>query len=225
MKHNPTTRRAFALSSLALAAFTLASIAPARAEGPTINPKGRYIGDEAVVVIELTKEQKTMLFDFSTPDAAKLWQTVNDGVMGGVSDGKVRITETNLEFYGTLSLENNGGFASVRSNAAKMDLSRYDGLVFKVRGDGRDYYLNIHVPTSMIAFWHQANFKTEKDKWTEVRIPFTDLKATSFGRVVENYQPFNPSKVEAVGFLLTDKKAGPFKLEVAWIKGIPKAGK
>jgi len=170
-------------------------------------------------------DNQIMLFDFSTPDAAKAWQTVNDGVMGGVSDGKVRITEKNLEFYGTLSLENSGGFASVRSKAAKMDLSKYDGLVFKVRGDGRDYYLNVHVPTYQIAFSYRANFKTEKDKWTEVTIPFTDLKATSFGRVVEKGKPLNPSNVEAVGFLLADKKAGPFKLEVAWIKGTQKAGK
>ena len=34
--------------------------------------------------------------------------------MGGVSDGRFRMTERQtLEFYGTLSLENNGGFASV----------------------------------------------------------------------------------------------------------------
>ena len=32
-------------------------------------------------------------FDFSNPDAAKQWQTVNDGVMGGVSDGRVKVTE------------------------------------------------------------------------------------------------------------------------------------
>ena len=56
-------------------------------------------------------------------------------------------------------------------------------------------------------------------------IPFTDLKATSFGRVVEKGKPLNPSTVEAVGFLLADKKAGPFKLDVAWIKGTPKAEK
>ena len=66
---------------------------------------------------------------------------------------------------------------------------------------------------------------TEKDKWKEVTIPFADLKATSFGRIVEKAKPLDASNVEAVGFLLADKKAGPFKLEVAWIKGTPKAGK
>ena len=181
-----------------------------------------FLSQMAAAVAE---DNQTILFDFSKPDAAKAWQTVNDGVMGGISDGNVRIVEKNLDFYGTLSLENNGGFASVRSKSAKMDLSKYDGLVFKVRGDGRDYYLNVHIPTYQIAFSYRANFKTEKDKWTEVTIPFTDLKATSFGRVVEKGKPLDPSTVEAVGFLLADKKAGPFKLEVAWIKGTPKAGK
>lgn len=171
------------------------------------------------------EDNQTMLFDFSKPDSAEAWQTVNDGVMGGVSDGKVRITEKNLEFYGALSLDNNGGFASVRSKAAKMDLSMYDGLVFKVRGDGREYYLNLHVPTNQIAFSYRASFKTENDKWNEVTIPFKDLKATSFGRVVEKGKPLNPSNVESVGFLLADKKVGPFQLEVSWIKGLPKAGK
>ena len=127
------------------------------------------------------EDNQTVLFDFSKPDSAEAWQTVNDGVMGGVSDGKVRITEKNLEFYGALFLENNGGFASVRSKAAKMDLSMYDGLVFKVRGDGREYYLNLHVPTNQIAFSYRASFKTENDKWNEVTIPFKDLKVTSFG--------------------------------------------
>lgn len=178
-----------------------------------------------VALLVKAEDNQTVLFDFSKPDSAEAWQTVNDGVMGGVSDGKVRITEKNLEFYGTLSLENNGGFASVRSKAAKMDLSKYDGLVFKVRGDGREYYLNLYVPTNQIAFSYRASFKTENDKWNEVTIPFKDLMATSFGRVVEKGKPLNPSDVESVGFLLADKKAGPFKLKVSWIKGTPKAGK
>jgi NADH dehydrogenase [ubiquinone] 1 alpha subcomplex assembly factor 1 len=56
-------------------------------------------------------------------------------------------------------------------------------------------------------------------------ISFADLKATSFGRIVEGAKPLDASNVEAVGFLMADKRAGPFKLEVAWIKGTPKAAK
>src|SRR5210317_35617 len=67
------------------------------------------------------KAEERILFKFDKPDAAKPWQTVNDGVMGGRSDGRFRINEDKyMEFFGTLSLENNGGFASVRSRPREM---------------------------------------------------------------------------------------------------------
>ena len=132
----------------------------------------------------------------------------------------VRMTrDKTLEFFGNLSLENNGGFASTRTRAGKLDLSPYDALVFKVRGDGRTYYFNIHFPTQQIAFSYRAKFTTEKDKWQEIRIPLKDFRATSFGEEVSDAAPLDPKNIQAIGFLLSDKKAGPFKLEVEWIKG------
>jgi len=168
----------------------------------------------------MAEDKQKPLFDFSKPDALEAWQTVNDGVMGGISEGKVRMTkDKTLEFFGNLSLENNGGFASTRTRAGKLDLSQYDALVSKVRGDGRTYYFNIHVPTQQIAFSYRAKFTTEKDKWQDIRIPLKDFKATSFGEEVSDAAPLDPKNIQAIGFLLSDKKAGPFKLEVEWIKG------
>ena len=72
----------------------------------------------AVILLALSsqvarEEGLETLFVFTAPDAAKTWQAVNDGVMGGVSDGRFRITaDQTMEFFGTLSLENNGEFAS-----------------------------------------------------------------------------------------------------------------
>lgn len=43
------------------------------------------------------------------------------------------------------------------------------------------------------------------------------FKAMSFGRVVQN-QPLDSNEFNGVGILLGDKKAGPFKLEIEWIK-------
>jgi len=166
-------------------------------------------------------DKQIELFDFSKPDAAKQWQTVNDGVMGGVSDGRVRITDKGImEFYGTLSLENNGGFASVRSKSKPLGLKEGDVIVARLRGDGREYYLNATVPTFRIAFSYRASFETKADEWQEVKVPLKELQATSFGRPVKNAGPVDASKVNSIGFLLADKKAGPFKLEVEWIKVI-----
>jgi monofunctional biosynthetic peptidoglycan transglycosylase len=168
--------------------------------------------------IVMAADDDRMLFDFGTPEAAEQWQTVNDGVMGGRSDGRCKISdEKTMEFFGTLSLENNGGFASVRSRPKKLGLKQGDALVARVRGDGREYTLNLYVPRPRIAFSYRSSFKTQTGEWIEVVAPLNEFVATSFGRVVAN-DPLNPSEVNAMGFLLGDKKAGPFKLEIAWIK-------
>jgi NADH dehydrogenase [ubiquinone] 1 alpha subcomplex assembly factor 1 len=143
------------------------------------------------------------LFDFTRTDARKEWQTVNDGVMGGVSEGKFKITDTKtLEFFGKLSLENNGGFASVRTRAKKIGLEKGDTLVAKVRGDGREYSLNLYLNKPLIAFSYRATVQTKNNEWIEVKLPLDKFQATSFGRPVRDAGPVDPQEVNGLGFLL-----------------------
>ncbi|WP_439632315.1 CIA30 family protein [Gemmata sp.] len=167
----------------------------------------------------MANDEPHVLFDFTGAGAAGEWRTVNDGVMGGDSEGTFQVTDKRtLEFFGALSLENNGGFASVRSEAEKLGLERGDTLVARIRGDGREYTLNLYVNTPRTAFSYRAAVPTRKDEWIEVEVPLESFKATSFGRVVEDAGAVNPEEVNALGFMLSDKRAGPFKLEVEWIK-------
>jgi monofunctional biosynthetic peptidoglycan transglycosylase len=164
-------------------------------------------------------EPTRVLFDFDTSDAIRQWSTVNDGVMGGVSDGRCRFTEEGcMDFYGNLSLKNNGGFASVRSRPMDLQLAEGDVIVVRVRGDGRQYYLNVRVPTYRIAFSYRASFQTKAGEWQEIRIPLRSLRATSFGRQIPNASPVDASDVNSIGFLLADKMPGSFGLKVDWIK-------
>ncbi len=159
------------------------------------------------------------LFDFAGPEAAQQWQVVNDGVMGGVSDGRFRITpEDTLEFFGTLSLENNGGFASVRTKPADLDINAGDDLVIRVKGDGREYVLNLYTKSRRMAFSYRAPLPTVMNEWTEVAVPLEDFIPTSFGNRVQGMGPVEPNEITNIGFMLSDKKAGPFKMEVAWVK-------
>jgi monofunctional biosynthetic peptidoglycan transglycosylase len=165
------------------------------------------------------KEVERLLFEFDGSDAARKWRTVNDGVMGGVSDGRRRVTDQGwMEFYGRLSLDNNGGFASVRSGPAELRLSEGDVIVARVRGDGRRYNLNLRVATHRTAFSYRASFQTEAGQWQEIRVPVGAFQATSYGRRVPNVSPVDPSKVNSIGFLLADKIPGEFNLKVDWIK-------
>lgn len=178
-----------------------------------------------MVTTAMAEDTPIPLFDFTEADSVKEWQTVNDGVMGGVSEGKFKITDTNtMEFLGTLSLANNGGFASVRTKAKKLGLEKGDTLVAKVKGDGREYHMNLSVPTFQIAYNYRAVFQTKKDEWIEVKLPLDKFEATSFGQVVKNAGQVKPTSVNGLGFMLSDKKAGPFKMEVESIK-VERAGK
>lgn len=169
------------------------------------------------------KDEERVLFDFRDPDASKAWQNVNDDVMGGLSEGRLRITgRGTLEFYGVLSLENRGGFASVRSKPQRLGLVDGDRIVARVRGDGRQYYLNLLVPTRRVAFSYRASFETKPGKWQDLSIPLSEFQATSFGRPLKGAAPLEPAKVNSIGFLLADKKAGPFKLEVEYLKAARK---
>ena len=165
------------------------------------------------------------LFDFTEADPAKQWQTVNDGVMGGVSEGKFKITDAKtMEFFGTLSLANNGGFASVRTKGKKLSLEKGDTLVAKIRGDGRQYMLNLYPNKQRMAYSYRATVQTKKDEWIEVKVPLEKFEATSFGRIVKNAGLVKPEEINSLGFMLGDKKAGPFKMEIEWIK-VERAGK
>ena len=166
----------------------------------------------------MAADEERVLFNFVKPDAAKAWGNVNDGVMGGLSDGRFKINDDRkMEFFGTLSLENNGGFASVRARGAQLGLEQDDVIVARVRGDGRQYNFNLYAQRNLGGYSYRQSFKTKTGEWIEIQLPVSKFVATWRGRVFPNVK-LDPSKVTGLGFLLGDKKAGPFKLEVDWIK-------
>ncbi len=170
-------------------------------------------------VAVLAQEPLLPLFSFTSPDAAAEWQAVNDGVMGGVSDGRFRISaRQTLEFYGTLSLENNGGFASVRSRPRALGLQAGDALVVRARGDGREYQVNLYPSGGTRSFSYRAPMKTRAGEWIDVTIALDQFEATSFGRILRDAGPVDPRNVTSIGFLLGEKTPGAFALEVEWVK-------
>lgn len=165
-----------------------------------------------------TNAEDRALFNFDNAESANQWQTVNDGVMGGRSVGRFKINEDKkMKFFGTLSLENNGGFASVRVRGGNLGLKTGDVIVARVRGDGREYNFNVYAQQDLGGYSYRQSFNTKKEEWIEVRLPVDKFVATWRGRVFPN-EKLDPSKVTGLGFQLSDNKAGPFKLEVQSIK-------
>ena len=165
------------------------------------------------------------LIDFSNESVADQWISVNDDVMGGISKGGFRITDDNtLEFSGNLSLENNGGFASIRTKPRDLNMDGYDAIGLRVKGDGRTYYFNLMTSSHSSASSYRAPIETLKDTWQYVQINLKDFVYTSFGRIIGTAAPVKAKDILSMGFTLSDKKPGSFQLEVKEIRALKATG-
>ncbi len=159
------------------------------------------------------------LFGFEVATNSPAWEVVNDDVMGGVSTSQFQVlTNGCAVFSGTVRLENNGGFASVRSTPVRENLTGLTAFVLRVRGDGRRFKFSVRTGAGFDTPLYQSSFMTKPGEWEEHRLAFSDFAPTFRGRVLTDVPPLNPAKVNSVGFNISDKQAGPFRLEIDWIK-------
>ena len=158
------------------------------------------------------------LIDFADPNHHGAWEVVNDGVMGGLSQSEFIVTEDSTAvFRGTVSLENFGGFASVRTRPGRYGAPGFDGLEIDVRGDGQTYSLRLRMDDGFDGIAYQTLFATEKGPWMTIRFDWKEFSPSFRGRVVPDAPPLDPTKIRRIGFLISEKQEGPFRLEIARI--------
>jgi NADH dehydrogenase [ubiquinone] 1 alpha subcomplex assembly factor 1 len=158
-----------------------------------------------------------VLGDFSQPEGSGKWKTVNDNVMGGRSKGGFNFDQGRLIFSGSTNT-NGGGFSSIRLAVEKGSLAGAKAVIIRVKGDGRTYKLSLRTNDrrGFMRVAYRSDFETTGE-WQEIRIPLDDLEATTFGQAVKGYT-FDAKEARMIGFMIYDKKDGPFNLEVEWIK-------
>jgi len=162
--------------------------------------------------------QSTLLDNFM-PQQSLDWRIINDGVMGGISSSRMeRLPEGIGKFSGKVSLENNGGFASTRATLAKPLTSTYAKVVIKVKGDGKKYSFRIQPDNNFERVSYKQDFQTESDSWLIIELPLKDFIPTWRGRILPNQPQIEATKIQQIGFLISDKQEGSFELLVDWIK-------
>ena len=146
------------------------------------------------------------------------WYSVNDDVMGGKSTGHFALDEETSEFlfWGQLSFENNGGFASIRTSVTSGDLDNSDGISAVVTGDGRRYKFTTHKKGSY-GMW-STEFNTEPGKQVTIYFPYDEMKPTFMGRPNPSAGKVNVDDVDAIGFMMSDKNSDMFKLKIHHLK-------
>ena len=168
----------------------------------------------------------TLLFDFDGADLSMQWDVLGDARSGGSSDSKVFTTgEGTLRFVGSIATAGEGGFAAARLSGIDLDLSGYDGLELRVRGDGRRYGLNLVSTATPHAPGRHADFATVAGEWIVVRVGFGEFTPVSSSDRVFKTPRLDLHSVLALGLLVADGRDGRFDVEVDWIRPFKRAAR
>ncbi len=167
-----------------------------------------------------TAPASVVLVDLGDPAVVSTWTTVNDPVMGGRSTSTVAFGGGGLVFSGTISLDNNGGFASARS-PQDPDIGRraagVTSLGVRARGDGKTYLLK--TDTAGGTWSYIQRFTTEAGVSRIYELPVGGFQPVGMrlDPAPEAPQTLDPSTISRVGIYILDKQQGPFQLAVSAI--------
>ncbi len=164
----------------------------------------------SILIILYFLMQERVIFDFNKKSDLQDWIIVDDAVMGGRSLSTFKLNEDGIGiFEGNISLENNGGFSSLRYRFLKKTIKEYTQVKIRLRGDGKKYQFRIKSNTADY-FSYIAPFQTS-GKWQEIVIPLEDLYPSFRGRRL-NQPNFSSDYIEELAFLIGNKKSESFKL-------------
>jgi NADH dehydrogenase [ubiquinone] 1 alpha subcomplex assembly factor 1 len=156
-----------------------------------------------------------MLYDFSQNSLKSDWQIVDDVVMGGRSEGEFSINEEgNGIFQGKVSLENNGGFSSLR-HSLNAKVGNNTKVRITLKGDGKAYQFRIK-SSPYDRHSYISEFQTT-GVWQEVVIPLSAMYPAFRGRKLE-ISNFNSAQISELALLIGNKEAENFRLEISKIE-------
>ena len=162
------------------------------------------------ILILTTTMNPILIFDFTKDTNLKEWKIIDDVVMVGRSNGTFTIDKDgNGVFSGKISLENNGGFSSVRYQCDPVKVTKDSKVVIRLKGDGKDYQFRIKDKSNSY-YSYITTFKTTGD-WQTITIKLTDLYPSFRGRKLD-MPNFSSTSFEEMVFLIGNKKKESFQL-------------
>lgn len=172
-----------------------------------------------LILIAMMMNGEMILYDFNSKETSGKWFIVNDGVMGGVSESAIVLNPNGTAtFNGTVSVENNGGFASIRSPLPIELENNLNGVILRLKGDGNIYSVRFRTNNNLDGYAYQAKIKTKNNTWEEYKIYFKDFKPTFRGYELKNKPDLESKNIAQIGILISDKQIGEFSLDMDWIK-------
>ena len=169
----------------------------------------------SLIAIMMAEKTPKIIYDFNKNSDIRDWVVVDDGVMGGVSYGSIRLDKSGNGLYkGYISLDNYGGFSSIRLRQKESNVDRYEYLVIGLYGDNKYYQFRVK---SKYYDRHVYGYKFfAKNEWQEIKIPLSSMRPQFRGRGLR-MDNFNSTSIVEFGILIGNKVEENFSLLIDYI--------
>ncbi|WP_159950590.1 CIA30 family protein [Polaribacter septentrionalilitoris] len=165
-----------------------------------------------IILPILMATQDNIIFDFTTNANTSNWRVVDDVVMGGKSNGDFKLNKDGFgEYSGKISLENNGGFSSLRYRFKEKSIKGFSKVILKIKGDGKKYQFRIK-KDSNDSHSYISSFSTNGN-WQTIEINLSEMYPAFRGRVLD-MENLSSDSIEEVAFLIGNKKEEDFRLYI-----------
>lgn len=154
----------------------------------------------------------TDIYGFEKDKSTANWLVVDDGVMGGLSKGKLTVNDDGYGvFAGHVSLDNNGGFSSLRYQFKAITLEGENTIILRIKGDGKQYQFRVKDKLNQ---YHSYIYEFQTSgEWQTVKIPFKEMYPSFRGRRL-TIPNFNHTQIEEIAFLISNKKEETFEIMI-----------
>ena len=148
------------------------------------------------------------------------WIMISDNVMGGITASNLAYTDSSMVLSGTISLENYGGFASVKTKFGRFDLSEYKGVRIRFKAVNQRFAFTLENSRNWTQPYLKGDFGSAKaNTWTETTIYFKDFNEYQIGEPTGGkLDPAQLKGIVRLGIITNEKKEGPFSLEVDYVE-------
>jgi NADH dehydrogenase [ubiquinone] 1 alpha subcomplex assembly factor 1 len=165
-----------------------------------------------ILITLLLSASHMVIFDFDTDSSLDNWYVMNDGVMGGLSKGNLSINKKgHAVFEGTVSLDNNGGFTSIRHIFEQKEMTGQTKAVIRLKGDGKQ--CQFRIKTNPNDWYSYIYVFDTSDEWETIEIPLDEMYPSFRGRKLD-MPNFPMENLSEITFLIANKKAETFKMEI-----------
>ena len=143
------------------------------------------------------------------------WMPINDGVMGGLSYSRFLVDEDgSASFEGRVSLENRGGFASVRHSLRQLVPPNSRQIRLRALGDGHVYKLALRTDDTFDGISYQADFLPASHQWMDIDLGLDQFAPTFRGRPASAAALSSFGQIRQIGLMIANRQAGDFCLKL-----------